>query len=81
MAAVEGNLQPAGSLPDPDPIARYAGLYGGHNPRRRARPGDPAWGRLKGFGPAFFTKFSYFTTPGALILDHRLASAVHNASA
>ena len=63
------------------PIARYAGLYGGYDAKRRARPGDPAWGRLNGFGPAFFTKFVYFTTPGALILDHRLAAAVHQLTA
>lgn len=31
---------------------------------------------MQGFGPAFFTKFLYFCTPGALILDNRLANAV-----
>ncbi|MGW4948390.1 8-oxoguanine DNA glycosylase OGG fold protein [Actinoplanes sp. NPDC004185] len=60
-----------------DAIAAYAILYGGYDPKKRARYGDAAWGRLGGYGPAFFTKFLYFTTPGALILDHRLATAVH----
>jgi hypothetical protein len=33
--------------------------------------------RIRRFGPAFFTKFLYFTTPGALILDNVLARRVH----
>jgi len=60
-----------------DAIAAYAILYGGDDPKKRARAGNGACGRLRGYGPAFFTKFLYFTTPGALILDHRLATAVH----
>jgi hypothetical protein len=62
-----------------DPVSGYAQFYGG-NERRRARPGQVPWSRLRGFGPAFFTKFLYFSTPGALILDNRLATAVHDLS-
>ncbi|MEE6167699.1 MULTISPECIES: 8-oxoguanine DNA glycosylase OGG fold protein [unclassified Mycolicibacterium] len=36
------------------------------------------WTRIDGLGPAFFTKFLYFTTPGALILDKVLARKVHS---
>jgi Putative 8-oxoguanine DNA glycosylase OGG-like protein len=64
----------------PDPIAGYAHLYGGHDYENRAAPGQEPWSRLQGFGPAFFTKFLYFSTPGALILDNRLANAVYNQS-
>lgn len=60
----------------PDPIAGYAQLYGGHDYKGRAAAGRPPWSRLHRFGPAFFTKFLYFSTPGALILDNRLANAV-----
>lgn len=64
----------------PDPIAGYACLYGGYDYQDRAAPGQPPWSRLHGFGPAFFTKFLYFSTPSALILDNRLANAVHRLS-
>ena len=64
----------------PDPIAGYARLYGGYDEQNRAAPGQQPWARLQGFGPAFFTKFLYFCTPGALILDNRLANAVHQLS-
>ena len=64
----------------PDPIAGYACLYGGYDYQERAAPGHEPWSRLHGFGPAFFTKFLYFSTPGALILDNRLANAVHRLS-
>jgi 8-oxoguanine DNA glycosylase-like protein len=70
------NTDPA----SPDPIAGYACLYGGDDDRDRATPGQEPWSRLHGFGPAFFTKFLYFSTPGALILDNRLANAVHKLS-
>jgi hypothetical protein len=62
----------------PAPVAGYASLYGGH--QDRAAPGQEPWARLHGYGPAFFTKFLYFSTPGALILDNRLANAVHQRS-
>ena len=64
----------------PDPIAGYACLYGGYDDQERATPGHEPWSRLHKFGPAFFTKFLYFSTPGALILDNRLANAVHRLS-
>jgi hypothetical protein len=64
----------------PDPIVGYAQFYGGHCYETRAAPGQEPWSRLRGFGPAFFTKFLYFSTPGALILDNRLANAVSNRS-
>jgi hypothetical protein len=54
-----------------------------HNLARRRRPWrteQEPWSRLRGFGPAFFTKFLYFSTPGALILDNRLANAVYSRS-
>jgi hypothetical protein len=63
-----------------DPIAGYACLYGGYDYQDRAAPGQEPWSRLHGFGPAFFTKFLYFSTPGALILDNRLANAVQRLS-
>jgi hypothetical protein len=63
-----------------EPIAGYARLYGGYDYEKRAVPGQEPWSRLHGFGPAFFTKFLYFSTPGALILDNRLANAVFNRS-
>lgn len=53
---------------------------GGYEYETRAAPGQEPWSRLHGFGPAFFTKFLYFSTPGALILDKRLATAVHKLS-
>jgi hypothetical protein len=46
-------------------------------PQELGRPGTAPWARLRGYGPAFFTKFLYFSTPGALILDNRMASAVY----
>jgi hypothetical protein len=61
----------------PDPIAGYAQLYGGYDYDHRAPAGQGPWSRLNKFGPAFFTKFLYFSTPGALILDNRLANAVY----
>ena len=64
----------------PDPVAGYACLYGGYDYQDRAAPGQEPWSRLHGFGPAFFTKFLYFSTRGALILDNRLANAVHRLS-
>jgi hypothetical protein len=64
----------------PDPIAGYACFYGGLDYHDRAAPGQQPYSRLHGFGPAFFTKFLYFCTPGALILDNRLANAVHRLS-
>jgi len=64
----------------PDPVSGYAQLYGGLDYLDRAAPGAEPWSRLLGFGPAFFTKFLYFSTPGALILDNRLANAVHDLS-
>jgi hypothetical protein len=64
----------------PDSIAGYAQLYGGYDYESRAAPGQEPWSRLRGFGPAFFTKFLYFSTPGALILDNRLANAVYRLS-
>jgi hypothetical protein len=62
-----------------DPVAGYACLYGGYD-QDRGEPGQEPWARLHGYGPAFFTKFLYFSTPGALILDNRLANAVHKLS-
>jgi len=47
----------------PDPIAGYACLYGGYDDQDRAAPGQEPWSRLHKFGPAFFTKFLYFSTP------------------
>jgi 8-oxoguanine DNA glycosylase-like protein len=64
----------------PDPIAGYAQLYGGCDPDHRAQAGQQPWSRLRRFGPAFFTNFLYFAVPGALILDNRLANAVHERS-
>ena len=79
--SLQSALDAAGKDPaSPDPIAGYACLYGGYDYQDRAAPGQPPWSRLHGFGPAFFTKFLYFSTPGALILDNRLASAVHRLS-
>ena len=67
----------------PDPIAGYAYLYGGYMTNEsdtRAAPGTQEWARLWGYGPAFFTKLLYFAVPEALILDNRLANAVHDLS-
>jgi hypothetical protein len=58
----------------------YAYLYGGYDYQDRAAPGQEPWSRLRGFGPAFFTKFLYFSMPGMLILDNRLANAVRRLS-
>jgi hypothetical protein len=79
--SLQSALDAAGKDPaSADPIAGYACLYGGNDYQDRAAPGQPPWSRLHGFGPAFFTKFLYFSTPGALILDNRLANAVHRLS-
>jgi hypothetical protein len=87
--AAEGRLEPSlqraldavnKDPASPDPIAGYACLYGGYDNQGRAAPGQEPWSRLHKFGPAFFTKFLYFSTPGALILDNRLASAVRRLS-
>jgi len=75
VLAVIGNDRGA-----PDVIAGYAQFYGGYDYENRGAPGQEPWSRLWGFGPAFFTKFLYFSTPGALILDNRLANAVHSLS-
>lgn len=64
-----------------DIIAGYAMLYGGYDYKTRTSPNTAPWTRIDGFGPAFFTKFLYFTTPGALILDRVLARKVHSLSA
>ncbi len=64
----------------PDPIAGYTCLYGGDDHKNRAAPGTAPWARLRGYGPAFFTKFLDFSTPGALILDNRMANAVYRLS-
>ncbi|MGW4462974.1 8-oxoguanine DNA glycosylase OGG fold protein [Micromonospora sp. NPDC004704] len=63
-----------------DPIAGYAALYGGDDRKTRARAFQAPWARIHRFGPAFFTKFLYFSTPGALILDNVLANTVHKIS-
>lgn len=75
-SALAATIDSAGAF---DPIAGYAHLYGGYD-EGRARPGQAPYSRLRGFGPAFFTKFLYFSTPGALILDNRLANAVYDLS-
>jgi hypothetical protein len=64
----------------PDPIAGYVQFYGGWDHDDRAPAGDARWARLHKYGPAFFTKFLYFSTPGTLILDNRLANAVYELS-
>jgi len=80
-SSLQGALDAVGKdLASPDSIAGYACLYGGYDYQDRAAPGQPPWCRLHGFSPAFFTKFLYFSTPGALILDNRLANAVHKLS-
>lgn len=61
-----------------DVIAGYAQFYGGHDPKQRVAANADGWSRIDNFGPAFFTKFLYFTTPGALILDNVLARRVHD---
>ena len=63
-----------------DAVAGYATLYGGHDPMGRAGVLQPPWARLRGYGPAFFTKLLYFAVPGALILDSVLAATVHQLS-
>ena len=70
--SLQNALDATGKDPSsPDPIAGYACLYGGYDYQERAAPGQEPWSRLHGFGPAFFTKFLYFSTPGALILDNQ----------
>jgi len=61
-----------------DVIGGYAQLYGGYDPKSRAAANSEGWSRIYNFGPAFFTKFLYFTTRGALILDNVLARRVHD---
>ena len=78
---LEPSLQRALDAVGTDPASPVAGcacLYGGSDYPDRAAPGQEPRSRLHGYGPAFFTKFLYFSTPGALILDSRLASAVCN---
>lgn len=62
-------------------IRGYTSFYGGEDPKRRAKPNSAPWTRIIGFGPAFFTKFLYFTSPAALILDNVLARKVTELSA
>jgi hypothetical protein len=82
-AALEGSLRRAVSAADqpgtPEPVAGYIQLYGGDG-KNRAAPGEQPWSRLHRFGPAFFTKFLYFSVPGALILDIVLAGAAKRLS-
>jgi hypothetical protein len=61
-----------------DVIAGYTALYGGPDVKTRLSAQTAPYARLKKFGPAFSTKFLYFTTSGALILDNVLAGAVHD---
>ncbi|TXI54392.1 hypothetical protein [Mycolicibacterium mageritense] len=63
-----------------DVMAGYAMFYGGYDYKTRTAPNTAPWTRIDGLGPAFFTKFLYFTTPGALILDRVLARKVHSLS-
>lgn len=70
------SLEAARSAASTDLIAGYAKLWGGYDPKRRAHAQQAPWVRLHKYGPAFFTKFFYFTTTGALILDNVLARAV-----
>lgn len=58
------------------PVAGYTMFYGGDSPESRTPANHEPWCRIKGLGPAFFSKFLYFTTPGALILDNVLARKV-----
>ncbi|MFV8242623.1 hypothetical protein [Mycolicibacterium peregrinum] len=69
-------LSRAAEAASEDVIAGYTMFYGGEDPERRAVANLEPWSRIKGFGPAFFTKFLYFTTQGALILDNVLARKV-----
>lgn len=71
-------LATAASAAGKNIIAGYTKLYGGRDNKTRAKPNTEPWTRIGGFGPAFFTKFLYFTTPGALILDRVLARKVHD---
>jgi len=59
-------------------IAGYARLYGGYDPKSRLTANSDGCSRIDNFGPAFFTKFLYFTSPGAVILDNVLARRVHD---
>ncbi|SDI91113.1 hypothetical protein SAMN05444157_0757 [Frankineae bacterium MT45] len=65
-----------------DIIDGYAHLVGGYfdDVTPRAAALQPPWGRLPGYGPAFFTKFLYFGAPGGLILDNVVASRVYSLS-
>jgi hypothetical protein len=75
VASANGRLHDmlAAAAAAQDVIAGYAMLFGGNDPKHRAAPNTEPWARIHNFGPAFFTKFLYFTTPGALILDNVLA--------
>ncbi|SEH47716.1 hypothetical protein SAMN04489835_0259 [Mycolicibacterium rutilum] len=55
-------------------------FYGGEDPKNRAAPNSPPYARIHGLGPAFFTKFLYFTSSTSLILDNVLARKVHELS-
>jgi len=69
-------LTAAAEAAEGDVIAGYTMFFGGDDPKCRAAPNTEPWTRIEGFGPAFFTKFLYFTIPGALILDNVLAKKV-----
>jgi hypothetical protein len=73
---LEEMLTAAAAAAEDDVIDGYAMFFGGHDPKHRAAPSTEPWTRIYRFGPAFFTKFLYFTTPGALILDNVLAKKV-----
>ena len=77
---LDETLRRAADAAAQDVIRGYAMLYGGDDRKHRASPNDPRWARIHRFGPAFFTKFLYFTTPGALILDNVLARKVRRLS-
>jgi hypothetical protein len=79
---LEPSLASAWKLAQSDhPAFAYSWLFGGADRRERKPSTDATTGRLDGYGPAFFTKFLYFASEGtALILDARLAHAVHKLS-
>ncbi len=63
-----------------DVFGAYSWLYGGTLHKNRARPGAAGRGRVRDWGPAFFTKFLYVAAPAGgptvLILDEKLAARV-----
>jgi hypothetical protein len=59
-----------------DVVHGYEMLFGGRDQKGRTKPLTAPWARIADFGPAFFTKFLYFTNPEGLILDNVLANAV-----